>query len=121
MNNKTLKITGNMINYLIGGILILSGFLKLIGLEDYLNVIKELNPNFLSQIYIIALVEMLAGALFIIPRLFAYGYAFTLVFFGGTIAAHMQHGDPIFVQIIFVLLTIAVAHIKKTEWFSCKK
>jgi len=116
MKTKTKKI-GNGINYLLSAVLIISGTLKLISFDPYMEVIKGLNPNYYENIYLIGLVAIISGILFAIPRTFAFGFIATLVFLGGTISAHMQAADNFIPQIIFVILTGLVAYLKRPEWF----
>jgi len=116
MKTKTKKI-GNGINYLLSAVLIISGTLKLISFDPYMEVIKGLNPNYYENIYLIGLVAIISGILFAIPRTFTFGFIATLVFLGGTISAHMQAADNFIPQIIFVILTGLVAYLKRPEWF----
>lgn len=115
MNTKN-KI-GNILNYLMSAVLIISGTLKLIQFEPYMDVIKGLNPNYYDNIYLIGFVALISGILFAIPKTFTYGFIAALVFLGGTISAHMQAGDIFIPQIVFVLLTALTAYFKKPEWF----
>jgi len=120
-NKKTKKIVGNGINYFISTALIISGALKLIGFKPYKAMIMELNPNYFENIYLLGIIAIISGVLFIIPKSFTFGYIATLVFLGGTISAHMQHGDNFIPQIVFVLLTALSAYLKRSEWFSMEK
>ena len=117
MNIKTKNRIGNGINYLLSAVLIISGTLKLIDFEPYMEVIKGLNPNYYQNIILIGLVAILSGILFAIPKTFTYGFIATLVFLGGTISAHMQAGDVFIPQIVFVILTALTAYLKRPEWF----
>ena len=108
---------GNGINYLLSSVLIISGTLKLIGFEPYMEVIKGLSPNYYNNIYLIGMVALVSGVLFVIPRTFTIGFIATLAFLGGTISAHMQAGDSFIPQVVFVLLTATVAYLKRPEWF----
>ncbi len=117
MNTKTKKMIGNGINYLLSTVLIISGTLKLVGFEPYMEVIKSLNPNYYENIYLIGFVALLSGVLFAIPRTFTFGFITTLAFLGGTISAHMQAADNFIPQIVFVCLTGLTAYLKKPEWF----
>lgn len=117
MSEKTINRIGNGLNYLLSSVLILSGTLKLIGFEPYMDVIKSLNYNYYDNIYLIGLVALISGILFAIPRTFTFGFIATLVFLGGTISAHMQAGDNFIPQIVFVCLTASVAYLKRPDWF----
>ena len=116
MNTRSSKI-GTGINYFLSAVLIISGTLKLIGFEPYMDVIKGLNPEYYENIYLIGLVALISGILFAIPRTFTFGFIATLAFLGGTISAHMQAGDIFIPQIVFVLLTGLTAYLKRPEWF----
>jgi len=121
MNTKAKKTLGNSINYFIAVALIISGTLKLIGFEPYTEMIRELSSHYLENIYLLGIVAIGTGVLFAIPKTFTIGFMATLVFLGGTIAAHMQHGDTYIPQIVFVLLTILSAFLKRPEWFKERK
>lgn len=121
MNTKTKIRIGNGINYFIGIALIISGLLKLIGFKPYIELIKELNPNYFAHIYLLGIIAIISGVLFIIPKTFTFGFIATQVFLGGTISAHMQAEDNFIPQIVFVLLTALSVYLKRTEWFSMEK
>ncbi len=114
---KTKNTIGNILNYLISAILVISGTLKLIQFEPYMEVIKGLNSNYYTNIYLIGFVALASGILFAIPKTFTYGFIAALVFLGGTISAHMQAADSFTPQIVFVLLTALTAYLKRPEWF----
>lgn len=112
-----MKIAGNSINYFISGALIISGILKLIGFEPYSEMIMDLSPHYFEQINLLGIIAIITGVLFAIPKTFTLGFIATLVFLGGAISAHMQHGDNFMPQLVFVLLTSLTAYIKRNEWF----
>ena len=114
---KTKNTIGNILNYVMSALLVISGTLKLIGFEPYMEVIKGLNPNYYDNIYLIGFVALASGILFVIPKTFTYGFIAALVFLGGTISAHMQAGDVFIPQIVFVILTSLTAYLKRPEWF----
>ena len=120
MSNKTKVLIGNIITYILGFILILSGILKLIGLDFYVEMLKGLNENYYDNIYLLGVVALLSGLLLVIPKTFPYGLMAALVYFGGTISAMMQAGESFIPQIIFALLAGLAAFLKKPEWF-CQK
>ena len=120
MKSKIKKYTGISLNYIISLTLILSGVLKLVGVEGYQNMIMNLGVHYYEYIYLLGAIEIASGILFIIPRTFVLGFIMVLVFFGGTISAHMSHGDNFIPQIIFVFLTSFIAFAKKEEWFRYK-
>lgn len=121
MNTKTKLIIGNITNYLMSFILISSGIMKLIKFEPYMEVIKDLNPNYYENIYLIGFVALISGVLFAIPKTFTIGFIASLVFLGGTISAHMQAADNFIPQIVFVYLVAITAFLKRPEWFKKQK
>ena len=116
MSTTSQKI-GNGLNYFLSTVLVISGTLKLVGFEPYMEVIKGLNPEYYANIYLIGFVALGSGILFAIPKTFTYGFIATLAFLGGTISAHMQAGDVFIPQIVFVFLTGLTAYLKKPDWF----
>lgn len=117
MSTTSQKI-GNGLNYFLSAVLVISGTLKLVGFEPYMEVIKGLNPAYYANIYLIGFVALGSGILFAIPKTFTYGFIATLAFLGGTISAHMQAGDVFIPQIVFVILTGLTAYLKRAEWFN---
>lgn len=117
MIEKTKNRIGNGINYFLSAILIISGTLKLVGFEPYMEVIKGLNSSYYDNIYLIGFVAIISGILFAIPKTFTFGFIATLVFLGGTVSAHMQAGDNFIPQIVFVFLAATTAYLKRPEWF----
>jgi hypothetical protein len=117
MRTTSQKI-GAGINYFLSAVLIISGTLKLIQFEPYMEVVKTLNPEYYENIYLIGFVALISGVLFLIPKTFTFGFISTLAFLGGTISAHMQAGDLFIPQIVFVILTGLTAYLKKPEWFN---
>jgi len=120
-NNKITKIVGNSMNYFISISLIVSGILKLVTYKPYQDVLLELNPYYAENIQLLGGIAVLSGLLFALPKTFTLGFIATLVFLGGTISAHMQHGDNYIPQIVFVLVTVLAAYFKRNEWFHPNK
>ena len=116
MKSTSQKI-GTGINYFLSAVLVISGTLKLIQFEPYMEVLKTLNPAYFEKIYLIGFIALISGILFAIPKTFTYGFIATLAFLGGTISAHMQAGDLFIPQIVFVILTGLTAYLKKPNWF----
>ena len=117
MNTKAKNLIGNGLNYLLSTILIISGVLKLVEYGPYREMIMRLSPHYYDNIYLIGVLAIASGVLFAIRKTFIFGFIATLVFLGGTVSAHMQIGDNFIPQIVFVLLTVLTAYIKRPEWF----
>ncbi len=114
-------IIGNILNYIISFSLIISGLLKLMGVKAYIEMIKALSLNYYEHIHLLGIIAIVSGILFLLPKTFTFGLMFSLLFLGGTISAHMQHGDIILPQVLFAILTITVAYLKRPVWFKAKK
>ena len=121
MNTITKNRIGNILNYFLSAILIISGTLKLVGFKPYKEMILRLSPHYYENIYLLGIVAIVAGVLFSVRKTFVFGFIATLVFLGGAISAHMQIGDNFITQIVFVYLTVFTAFLKKPEWFKSKK
>jgi hypothetical protein len=117
MKSKSIHIISTITQIIVSSSLIMSGLLKLIGVSDYVSMINELSTEYAQNIYLLGIIAIISGTLFLIPRTFIFGFISTLVFMGGTISAHMQHGDVYIAQIAFVIMIVFTARIKKSEWF----
>ncbi|MEL6537532.1 MAG: DoxX family protein [Bacteroidota bacterium] len=117
MKNSSIKL-GNGLQYFLSLALIVSGLLKVVGYPPYLEMITELSSEYYHYRYLLGIIALAAGTLFAIPRTFTLGFITVLVFLGGTISAHMQHGDPFLPQVVFVMLTVLAAFLKRKHWFA---
>lgn len=117
-NNKNYINIGNGINYFIAISLIISGILKLVGFPPYSEMIADLSPHYYSNIYLLGIIAICSGVLLLFSQTFTFGFITTLVFLGGTVSAHMQHGDNFIPQIIFISLMVLAAYFKRKAWFT---
>jgi hypothetical protein len=103
MNAKR-RITGNILVFLGGSMLLASAGAKLAHVPK---VVSELGAMGFegNKLMFIALLEVVSALLFLIPFTRSAGLLLVSAFLGGAIATHLQHDQPI-VQPSFVLFLI---------------
>jgi hypothetical protein len=108
------KIAGLVLHLLIGGILLLTGSQKVLGL---------IPPDALGkyglgeQMRLIGVGAIVTALLLVIPRSSALGLLLASSFWGGAICIHMAHGEPYLVQAVLLLLTWAGAYLRNPAMF----
>jgi hypothetical protein len=109
------KIAGLVLHLLIGGILLLTGSQKVLGL---------IPPDALGkyglgeQMRLIGTGAIVTALLLVIPRTSSLGLLLTSTFWGGAICIHMAHGEPYLVQAVLLLLSWAGAYLRNPATFS---
>ncbi|WP_298511255.1 hypothetical protein [uncultured Kordia sp.] len=116
-NSKVKRIVDNVFHYSIAMILISSGLLKIAHVDFYQNILLELHPVYHENMLLLGVIAVVSGLLLCFKKTYIYGFIMSLVFFGGTIAAHMQHKDIYIPQIVFVLVLVYVTYRKNSVWF----
>lgn len=114
MNTKKI---GAVLIYFFACIFIISGGLKIIGVEAYVEMINELSSIYGDNIILLGCIAILSGILLLFKQTFTFGFIASLVFLGGTIAAHMQHGDNYIPQLLFVIILVLASYLKNKQWF----
>jgi hypothetical protein len=99
-NGKT--IAGWVLHGLIGGVMLLAGSAKLLGLFPPEEVAKL---GLSLPIQVIGAGEILSALLLLIPRTASLGVLLTSAFWGGAICLHMSKGEPFVLQSALLLLT----------------
>src|SRR5215468_6989686 len=103
------KIAGLALHILIGGLMILTGSQKVLGMVP---------PEALAryglgeQMRLIGAGALLTGLLLLIPRTSSLGILLTSSFWGGAICIHMAHGEPYRFQAMLLLLSWAGAYLR---------
>jgi hypothetical protein len=114
-NRNWKTITGWVVHGLIGGIMILAGTPKVLGLFPAENVAKL---GLSVPIQVIGVGELIAAILLLIPRTASLGVLLTSGFWGGAICAHMFMGDSFVLPSVFLLLTWFGAHLRVPGTFA---
>jgi hypothetical protein len=103
------RVTGLVLHLLIGGIMILAGGAKVLGLMPP----EELAKHGLGdQIRLIGAGELVTALLLLIPRTSSLGILLTSSFWGGAICLHMAHGEPYVVPAALLVLSWVGAYLR---------
>jgi hypothetical protein len=103
------RTAGLVLHLLIGGIMILAGGAKLLGLMPP----EELAKHGLGdQIRLIGAGEVVTAALLLVPRTSSLGALLASAFWGGAICLHMSHGEPYALQSALLVLTWVGAYLR---------
>ena len=95
-------IAGWVLHGLVGGIMLLAGSAKVLGLFPPEQVAK-LGVG--VPIHVIGAGELVSAVLLLVPRTASLGVLLTSGFWGGAICLHMSKGEPFVLQSVFLLLT----------------
>jgi MFS family permease len=95
-------IGGRVLHGLVGGIMILAGSAKVLGLFPPEQVEKL---GLSLPIQVIGAGELASAILLLIPRTSSLGLLLTSGFWGGAICLHISKGEPFVMQTAFLLLT----------------
>jgi hypothetical protein len=102
-------IAGLVLHILIGGLLILTGSQKILGL---------ISPEGLGryglegQTRLIGAGAILAALLLLIPRTWPLANLFASAFWGGAICIHMAHGESYLFQVVMLILLWTGAYLR---------
>jgi hypothetical protein len=109
------KITGLVLHILTAGLLIFTGSQKILGLIPP----EALGKYGLSeQMRLIGAGAILTAVLLLIPRTASLGVLLTSAFWGGAICIHMAHGEPYFIQAVFLVLSWVGAYLRSPATLS---
>ena len=105
------KMAGLVLHVLIGGLLIVTGSQKVLGLVP---------PETLAlyglgeQVRLIGAGALVAGLLLLIPRTSPLGIFLTSSFWGGAICIHMAYGEPYLFQAVLLVLSWTGAYLRNS-------
>jgi hypothetical protein len=103
------KTTGLALHILIGGLMILTGSQKVLGLVPAEALAKY---GLGEQVQLIGAGALVTGVLLLIPRTSWLGVLLTSSFWGGTICIHMAHGEPYLLQAVLLVLSWVGAYLR---------
>jgi hypothetical protein len=103
------KTAGLVLHLLIGGLLILTGSVKIFGSARPEALVKY---GLGEQVRLIGAGALLSALLLLIPRTSSLGVLLTSSFWGGAICIHMAHGDPYLLQVVLLVLSWAGAYLR---------
>ena len=107
--------TGWVLHGLVGGVMLLAGSAKVLGLFP-----PEMVEKFgLSvPIQVIGAGELVSAILLLVPRTASLGVLLTSGFWGGAFCLHMSKGEPFVLPSVFLLLTWAGAYLRVPGTFA---
>ena len=95
-------IAGWVLHGLVGGVMLLAGSAKILGLFPPEQV-KKLGLS--VPIQVIGAGELVSAILLLVPRTASLGVLLTSGFWGGAICLHMSKGEPFVLQSVLLFLT----------------
>src|SRR5258708_14806028 len=114
-NRSWKTIAGWVLHGLVGGIMLLAGSAKVLGLFPAEQV-EKLGLGVASQV--IGAGELVSAILLLVPRTASLGVLLTSGFWGGAICLHISKGEPFVLQSVFLLLTWAGAYLRVPGTFA---
>ena len=108
-------VAGWVLHGLVGGIMILAGSAKVVGLFPPDQVTKL---GLSVPIQVIGTGEVVSAILLLIPRTASLGVLLTSGFWGGAICLHMSKGEPFVLQSAFLVLTWVGAYLRVPGTFA---
>jgi uncharacterized membrane protein YphA (DoxX/SURF4 family) len=83
--------TGTALTILAGFVLVASGTVKMLGVPAVVHQLERY--GFVHTVPLVAVLEIVSGILFLVPRTRSFGLVFASAFLGGAIATHVQHSE----------------------------
>lgn len=99
------RISGLILNVLVGGLMLLSGSTKVFGLLPEEAKQEMAGSGIGENLVMIGLGEMTSGALLIVPRTLSIGVLLTSGFWGGAICLHLSQGESYAFQSVLLAMT----------------
>jgi uncharacterized membrane protein YphA (DoxX/SURF4 family) len=121
LQNKWVKITGLVLNVLIGGLMILAGSGKAFGFAPPQIVEALTNAGLGDKIRLIGFGELTAALLLIVPRTSPFGALMTSGFWGGVICIHMAGHQDFIVPSVLLAVTWIGAYLRGSVRFLNQK
>jgi hypothetical protein len=108
-------IAGLVLHALIGGLLIVTGSEKILGLVPPEALAKY---GLGEEVRLIGAGAVLTALLLLIPRTSSLGVLLTSSFWGGAICTHMAHGEPYLFQAVLLVLSWVGAYLRNPATLS---
>jgi hypothetical protein len=112
--NGRKRVLGSVLHLLIGGLMIIAGAPKLLGLAppDHVD-----HMGLTDSIRLVGAGEIVTGILLLIPRTLSLGILLTSSFWGGAICVHMTHGQSYLLQSALLVLSWVGAYLRNPAVF----
>ena len=109
------KVVGLVLHILIGGLLVFTGSVKVLGPVPPEALVKF---GLGEQARLIGAGAILCALLLLIPRTSPLGTLLTSSFWGGAICIHMAHGEHYLLQTVFLVLSWVGAYLRNPTTLS---
>jgi hypothetical protein len=109
------KLAGLILHILIGGLMIVAGSAKLLGLLPP-EAVEKMGLG--EHIRLIGAGELGTAILLLVPRTSSLGILLTSSFWGGAICLHMAHAEPYVFQSVVLVLSWAGAYLRNPATLS---
>lgn len=114
MNDKTKNIISWTLTGIVSVLFLFSAFTKFLGSEEVTKGFQDMGLDDNARLGI-AVVELLAIVLFIIPRTGVLGTVLLIGYMGGTIMAHLSNHQPFVLNIVIGILIGVTGYIRFPE------
>jgi hypothetical protein len=109
------KVAGLVLHILVGGLMMITGWEKVLGLVPPEALAKY---GLGEQVRLIGAGALLSALLLLTPRTSSLGILLTSSFWGGAICTHMAHGEPYLFQAVVLVLAWAGAYLRNPATLS---
>lgn len=110
---KARRIVAWVLTSIITLLLIVSSVAKFLQAPEVLAAVDKWGLR--NHLFLIAIGELGSAILFFIPRTTSLGVLLLSAYMGGAIVTHMQHGEPYYVQSIFLVVIWIVGYLRRPE------
>ncbi len=107
--NRRKQVVGFVLHLLIGGMMIVAGSPKLLGLAPPEHIERM---GLTESIRLVGAGEIVTGILLLIPRTLSLGILMTSSFWGGAICVHMTHGESYLLQSALLVASWVGAYLR---------
>jgi hypothetical protein len=113
--NNWSKISGLVLHFLIGGLMVFTGAQKILGLVPIEALAKY---GLGEQMRLIGAGALLSALLLVMTRTSTLGILLTSAFWGGAICIHMAHHEPYVFQAVMLVLSWVGAYLRNSAALS---
>ncbi|VTS04372.1 DoxX family protein [Tuwongella immobilis] len=115
---RATRIAGWVMHVPVAGLMIMAGTFKLLGMIPPEEMAKMQESGMAEKITTIAIGEIIAALLLLLPRTLPLGALVTSGFWGGVICTHWTKNEPIAVWCVFLTLTWIGAFLRSPGMFA---
>jgi hypothetical protein len=113
--NRRARIAGLILHVLVGGLMILTGSQKILGMVSPEALHKY---GLAEQMRLIGAGAIVTGVLLLVPRTSSAGILFASAFWGGALCIHMAHAEPYGLQAVMLVVSWVGAYLRNPAMLS---